>query len=268
MLDWRDGEKPWPATAQTETPEQKEVRRTRMLAVARDIWDATVDPRGTLLETYLWSRQLRLKRLPSTIRLHYGLWHKESGEKRPAMIARVDHIARGNGIAVHATYLAIDGSSKASLAPVRKTFGMFSGGAVRFGWPRPDHWLVVGEGVESVLAVALALGCPGWAALSSKALAVLLLPPEAQQVLVAADNDRDGVGQAAALRVKRRWERQGRLVRVIVPPRPGTDWNDVIAGWAPGTSPTNNANSPSFTSHPNSAVSHPLHLAIGGPHAA
>ena len=75
MIDWRDGAQPWPAKP-AETAEQKEARRTRMLAAAREIWSATVDPAGTLLEIYLWSRQLRLRRVPSTLRLHYGLWHR------------------------------------------------------------------------------------------------------------------------------------------------------------------------------------------------
>jgi putative DNA primase/helicase len=228
MIDWRDGAQPWPAKP-AETAEQKEARRTRMLAAAREIWSATVDPAGTLLEIYLWSRQLRLRRVPSTLRLHYGLWHRESGEKRPAMVARIDHPERGF-VAVHATYLTMDGSAKASLVPVRKTFGLFSGGAVRFGSPRSDRWLIVGEGLETVLSVAFALGCPGWAALSWAGLVAMRLPPAARQVLIAADNDLDDTGIEAAERAARRWAGEGRRIRVIAPPTPGTDWNDVLRG--------------------------------------
>jgi hypothetical protein len=58
------------------------------------------------------------------LRLHHSLWHSESGQRRPAMVARIDHPARGF-CAVHCTYLAIDGSQKASLDPVGKTIGTF-----------------------------------------------------------------------------------------------------------------------------------------------
>ena len=53
-------------------------------------------------------------------------------------------------------------------------------------------------------------------------------------VLIAADNDASGTGQLAAMRAAARFRREGRRVRIMIPPDTGTDWNDVAIGRAPG----------------------------------
>lgn len=200
-----------------------------MTALARSLWSESVPARGTLAETYLWSRLITMPP-PPALRLHYGLRLDELG-KLPAMVAKVEHIERGF-CAVHVTFLHRDHSGDVRRG-ARKTFGPTGGGAVRFGWPRPNQWLVVAEGLENTLALVLATGRPGWAALSTSGIRGLLLPPEARQVLIGADNDPEGDGQAAASAAKRRWLAEGRRVRILVPPTPETDWNDVLIGRAP-----------------------------------
>jgi putative DNA primase/helicase len=79
----------------------------------------------------------------------------------------------------------------------------------------------------------LACGLPGWAALSAGGIERLILPAGAMMVLVAADSDLNGAGQLAAARAAARFRREGRRVRVALPPKPGTDWNDVMRGRAP-----------------------------------
>lgn len=233
MLDWH-AHPDLPHVELKPDPAKLAARRAKMVRVAKDIWDneVVVPPHdNSLVDLYLWSRQIILQRLPSTLRLHPSMWHSESGQKRPAMVGRIDHIDRGF-CGIHATWLQTDGMVKASLNPPRKTFGWISGGAVRFGKPRSERWLVVGEGIESTLSVALAERCPGWAALSTYGIVGLQLPPEAARVLIAADNDREGQGLEAAHRAKRRWSAEGRRISIIVPPTPGIDWNDVLAGKA------------------------------------
>jgi len=56
------------------------------------------------------------------------------------------------------------------------------------------------------------------------------LPPEAQRIVVACDNDENGVGQAAARDAAWLWTEAGRTVRVMVPPQPNTDFNDILNG--------------------------------------
>ena len=152
---------------------------------------------------------------------------KESGERRPAMICRID-LANGDSVGVHATYLTIDGSGKATIEPQRRSIGVIARGAVQLGKPQPDNWLVVSEGIESGLSMSLALGAPCWAALSAPGIKSLILPPAAKMVLIATDNDAKGTGQRAADAAAARWCAEGRRVKICMPPTPGTDWNDVL----------------------------------------
>jgi hypothetical protein len=221
MLDWQSRVRPWPSD-----PAKATAERRRKIAAAREIWAETVLAAGTLLEVYLWSRLLMITP-PASLRLHRSLWHRETSERRPAMVARVDHQEHGF-VAVHCTYLAIDGSQKATIAPVRKSFGPIGGSAVRLGQIRPDQWLIIGTGIETTLAVMISTGLPGWAALSDGGLTGLVLPPEAERVLIAADHDEDGGGEDAALVATARFLAEGRHVKVIKPPTPGTDFNDLL----------------------------------------
>jgi hypothetical protein len=211
--------------------EADEARRRARIAAAIDLWEHAEPAPRTVVETYLWAR-LYMGPVPATIRLRRGMPHRESGERRPAMVCRVDHAERGL-VGVHVTYLAPDGSSKASVDPPRRCIGPIGGGAVRLGRIRPDGWLVVGEGVETTLSVAQACRLPGWAALSAGGIERLILPAEARHLVIAGDHDRSGVGQLAAARAAARWRGEGRRVRIAIPPQPGSDWNDVALGRAP-----------------------------------
>jgi putative DNA primase/helicase len=104
--------------------------------------------------------------------------------------------------------------------------GEVKGGAVRLGNARPGEWLVVAEGIETTLAVMQATALSGWAALSATGVASLILPPEADKVLIAADHDKNGVGQKAAVQAIERFRAEGRRAELLMPPTPGTDWND------------------------------------------
>jgi hypothetical protein len=208
--------------------------RKRRIARALNLWRETVEAAGTLVETYCWSRLLCMAP-PPTIRLHWNLWHRETGERRPAMVGLVKHVEFGR-VGVHATYLAPDGSGKASLDPPRKCFGPVGGGAVRLAPIGAAGQLVVGEGIETVLSVMISTGLPGWAALSATGLQQLVLPREVHAVIIAADHDENGIGQAAAAWAAARFTREGRRVKVATPPTPG-DFNDLLLSRMPSEGP-------------------------------
>jgi putative DNA primase/helicase len=92
--------------------------------------------------------------------------------------------------------------------------------------------LLIGEGPESTLAGMVATSLPGWAALSTSGLIALRLPPAVRVVIILADHDRNNAGARAAYAAAARWVSEGRLVRVAMPPEPGTDFNDVLVGGA------------------------------------
>jgi phage/plasmid primase-like uncharacterized protein len=146
------------------------------------------------------------------------------------MVSLVEHVEHGP-VAVHCTYLAIDGCCKATINPNKKCFGPVGGAAVRLGPERAAQWLVIGEGIESTASAMQLWGLSsGWAALSESGLRNLMLPPEAQLIVIACDNDENGVGQAAARDAAWFWTEEGRTVRVKVPPRRDTDFNDILNG--------------------------------------
>jgi hypothetical protein len=90
--------------------------------------------------------------------------------------------------------------------------------------PLTGEWFAVGEGIETVLAVVVSCGIPGWAALSESGIRALVLPPEATHVIICTDHDASGVGVRAAHDAAARWLGEGRHVRIAMPPVPETDF--------------------------------------------
>jgi hypothetical protein len=185
------------------------------------IWRASQDIAGSLAETYLRSRGLALSRLPS-LRFHPGLKHA-SGGIWPAMVALVVHGETGEALAAHRTFLARDGQGKAPVDLPKMMLGPCRGGVVRLG--ETGDVLMVGEGIETCLAAMQATGKPAWAALSTSGLRSLDLPRASANVIVLADGD--APGEAAAQHCARRWQREGRSVRIARPPS-GMDFNDLL----------------------------------------
>jgi putative DNA primase/helicase len=146
------------------------------------------------------------------------------------MVGLVEHSERGP-VGVHLTYLAIDGSMKAAVDPVKRSLGSIGGGAVRLGVAAKV--LMVSEGIETGLSAQQSCLLPCWAALSTSGLMALVLPPIARFVIILADNDANGAGQRAACGAAQRWLSEGRRVRIAMPPVAGTDFNDLLLGRRP-----------------------------------
>ena len=143
------------------------------------------------------------------------------------MVAGIASWPSRNVIAVHRTFITVTGTGKAPVSKPKMRLGSCPGGAVRLGPVGKE--LVVGEGIESALAVQTATGLPSWAALSASGIEGILLPdlPLASEIILAADHD--DAGLRAANTAAERWTRQGRTVRIAVPPQPKTDFNDMAA---------------------------------------
>ena len=104
------------------------------------------------------------------------------------MVALVEHVEHGP-VAIHRTWLQTDGAAKASFRNPRLSLGPVGGGAVRLAAAREDVPLIIAEGIETAASVMLAMGWPGWAALSAGGIERLILPPLplAATVIIAAD---------------------------------------------------------------------------------
>jgi putative DNA primase/helicase len=135
---------------------------------------------------------------------------------------------------VHRTYLTPDGCMAPVPAP-KKLMGYpghrLVGGAIRLF--APGTVLGIAAGIETALAVHLRTGMPVWSAVSANLLERLEPPARTSLVVVWADRDRSGAGQAAAIRLRERLLRREISVAVPLPPgtipagAKGVDWADV-----------------------------------------
>ncbi|TWA73735.1 Toprim domain-containing protein [Azospirillum brasilense] len=206
-------------------------RPERMQRAAADLWRKSIPGAGTLTETYLRGREILLP-VPPTLRYRASCLHSNTGLALPAMIAAVTVYPSSTVTAVHRTYLS-EAGGKAPVPDAKKTLGPKSGGAIRLAAAGPV--LIVGEGIETVLSAMQAAGLPGWSALDAGNLRNLILPPvaEVSEVIICADNDANGIGQAAAEAAATRWHGEGRRVRIALPPEPDTDFNDLLRSTDP-----------------------------------
>ena len=204
--------------------------RRRRIGLAHDMLASALPAIGTLAERYLRSRGYTGP-IPPSIRfigMHtaYG-WHEPSGDRRPVMVAAVQHVENGF-VGVSRTFLAIDGSAKASFDQPRLFTGPVAGGAVHLGALQADLPLVIAEGVESALAASELSGWPAWAALSAGGIGRLVLPAAARDIVIACDRDPSGVGERYARIAASRWSTEGRRIRLVIPDRIGADPNDLL----------------------------------------
>jgi hypothetical protein len=207
-------------------PAETEGAAIKKTEAALAIWRGSQSADRTPVEAYLHSRGLTIP-VPPSIRFHAGLKHP-LGAVWPAMVALVTRGTDGKPIGVHRTFLARAANGKAPVDPAKMMLGPCGGGAVRLG--SAGGFLMVGEGIETCLAVMQATSHAAWAALSTSGLRNLDLPEDARDVIVLADGD--DPGEAAAQDCAWRWKREGRRVRIARAPQ-GMDFNDLLVRPAP-----------------------------------
>jgi putative DNA primase/helicase len=195
----------------------------RRIELARRIWTAAGDVRGTPVERYLAGRGITVP-VPLSLRWAPSCRHP-SGFFVPAMVAKVVNVD-GELIGLHRTFLRPNGSGKADIEPQKAMLGRVAGGSVRLG-PAAET-LLVGEGIENCLSVMQATGLPCWSSLSASGLAALVLPSIVHEIGIVSDHDGNCAGQRAAGVAARRWRGEWRRVSVWISPHVGTDANDLL----------------------------------------
>lgn len=205
---------------------QAEQSAVDKLEACRRIWSASTPVTdGDPVSWYLLHRT-GIETAPACIRYHPDLPYRHDDgtiTRHPAMIAKVQD-ATGAGIAIHRTYLTVDGR-KAAVATPKKVMGSLShDSAVRL--MPPTECLGIAEGIETALAASVMFGLPVWAAISANGLERWTPPAGTEQLTVFGDNDTSLTGQAAAFALAKRIHIAGIAVDVRIPTRPGTDWAD------------------------------------------
>ncbi len=234
-----------PARARAADGVDHEADRRRRAAL-RLYLEAQASLAGTPAAAYLLRRGIDLAALgrqPRALRCHRELLHRPSGRSFPAMIAAITD-ASGVHVATHRTWLQQDRSGawiKARVEDAKMTLGAFAGGSIRLwrgasGKPLrdapDDDVVVIGEGIETCLSIAIA--CPEFrvlAAVSLGNMGSIALPPQIRRVILAADNDLKAPARLAFQRVVERHLDAGRDVR-IARASVGKDFNDTLCAWS------------------------------------
>lgn len=206
---------------------QQDLRARRNMRSAKQIWESSEPPEGTLVETYLVSRGLLLPEdEPSgVLRFHPACPFK--GKQHPAMVALMRDPETGAGCGVHRTALTPEGAKLDRAMLGRAGAIMLSDSAdVSTG-------LGVSEGIENALAVLQSGWAPVWALGSAGAIAGFPVLPGIECLTIFADHDRVNrrtrkrAGLIAAHDCAERWSAAGREVFVRYPSIEGSDWNDL-----------------------------------------
>jgi len=197
----------------------------RKVEHARKILRESSPASGSLVQQYLVSRGINA--MPKQLLFHPNLWHSK-GVSFPAMITCPTNPLTGKPTGgIHRTWLSRDGQRKAAIEPNKKILGPYRGGVVVLGSHVDGEPILIGEGIETVLAGVQAKGFLGLAALSAGNLAQLELPVRLSDIIILADNDDNHVGQNAATNLAKRLRGNGRRVRIATPPATG-DMNDLL----------------------------------------
>jgi len=215
------------------TPEQQQSEDEK-LAFVRGIWNATQPLAGTIGERYLAeARAIDVSKLPPTIksvlRFHPSCVFG-AGERHPCIVALMRDPLTDAAIGVHRIGLRQENGAIHKVD--RKALGHM--GVVKL-WPaHGSDQLVVGEGIETVLAAATRIPyrgaplTPAWSAVAKGGLARLPVLPNVATLIQLVDHDANNEGQNAALRGRRTWEAAGRKVVPLIPRQKGWDFNDVV----------------------------------------
>jgi DNA polymerase len=203
---------------------------------ALEIWAAAQPIRGTIAERYLAeTRGIEIAKLPPTIdealRFHARCVF---GPRRfaPCLVALMRDPASDAPIGIHRIGLAEENGA------IRKIDRMALGrmGVVKL-WPMNGaDQLVIGEGIETVLAAATCVSyrgaplTPAWSAIARNGLGGLPVLPDVRALVLLVDHDENGEGQKAAAHCHQVWTAAGRTVAALVPKQVGWDFNDVILG--------------------------------------
>lgn len=180
-------EEPAPRNRAPPAPSGSREAARRLFAMSRPIT-------GTIVETYLRNRGITALPGIGNLRFHPRCYYRpdEHGptETWPAMVAAVTDLD-GHLTGAHRTWLALDGSGKASIGTPRRAMGDLLGHGVRFGVAHDV--LAAGEGIETMLSLRMALPrLTVVAALSSAHLAALLFGPGLRRLYIARDADPAG----------------------------------------------------------------------------
>lgn len=191
------------------------------------LWEHATD-RG-LVEKYLLSRGIAVPLNENLLALrdlrgHPQMFLRDSSERHRAMLALIRN-KEGKPVSIHRTYIDL------GLRKVMPPLETIKGCAIRLGYTSPDHPLIIGEGVETVLSGMQDFGGAGYACISAGNMEEVIVPELIKRVIILADNDKSFTGQKSAFALARKLDTKNKDVKVVMRPDVGLDWNDKPSGF-------------------------------------
>jgi hypothetical protein len=219
----------------------------RRVEFAASLWQEAKAIGSTPAETYLHGRGIDIPGdlyTGEVLRFHSACpFRLDSGEtiRLPAMLAAMLNAETNLFQGVHRTALQPDGSGKAKvagLASAKKMLGP-SGGAVVKLTPDEDVTtrLNIAEGIEDALTVLGNFGiAPMWATMTSGTMKAFPVLSGIETLAIFANNDLPKphggrlhqAGNEAAQACATRWTSAGREASIWLPPRVGSDFNNLV----------------------------------------
>jgi hypothetical protein len=214
-------------------PQPEQDTDAARIGYVQSIWNAAVDPRGTLGEKYLNGRGLELDDdlCMRVLRFHPRcVFDKDETTKQriivPALVLAFRPIRNDDDDkpppAIHRIGLTRDGKKID-----RKMLGPVTGCVIKLD---PDDMveegLGIAEGFEKAMAVRQAGWHPMWCPGSAGRIAKLEPIPGIEALTIFADNDANSAGQDAARECAERWADAGCEVTITHPHAVGADWLD------------------------------------------
>jgi hypothetical protein len=217
-----------PVPRQQDLPADDDAKR---IASALALWAEAGPIGGSPAATHLQRRGVELSGLPPAL-AEALRWHPRcpfDGERRGCMIGLFTDAATGIPRAIHRTAITPAGEKVGRL-----TLGPMAGCVIRL-WPDEcvTDGLVLGEGVETVLAAATRLAHrgtllrPAWAAATAGNMARFAVLPGIGSLTLLVDHDASRTGQRAAAHCADRWSAEGREVIRLTPRACGADFNNI-----------------------------------------
>lgn len=204
-------------------------------ARAMALWNESVSPHDTLVETYLTGRGLPLPAdaAGEAIRFHPECPFRLDDGKvvtLPTMLCLMRNVHTDAPQAVHRTALGPNGDGKATVVGLgnpKKMLGPSRQAAIKFG---PDEEVLDGigltEGIETALAIMGIGWRPVWACGSAGSISSFPVLNGVSSITLFADADPTGL--AAAQSCQARWLAADRECVTILPPSDDQDWADVV----------------------------------------
>jgi CHC2 zinc finger/Toprim domain len=208
--------------------DKRDPEETRKFALS--IWNDARPIKGTLAEAYLTARHIDVTGLPTAALRFHSRCIFGRGSYQPCLIALFRDPTTDRPTGIHRIQVALNNRKVE-----RKMLGPVGGSVIKL-WPDEDvtYGLVIGEGVETVLAAATRIEYrgtllrPAWAAGGENNLANFPVIDGVNSLTVLIDHDANNIGQKAASQCIWRWRKAGREAFGLIPQKIDTDFNDLV----------------------------------------